>query len=197
MLLGGWTLLVCPLLQHESSGQNVKLVLDFVTQFCNIQTWPSKTEWAEFCTHTVHVWQLINTFKSVYSLKAPDPPTFSWMCTSASQLCRRRRKHIILLSPADCMKPLLLIFVPSSCSWYPEIEHWLPVPCCPAAWEWSAGVRTAGHYSVFRCAASYQCAGLTEAAALVNMPSARASSGGGEGDRIWRGRSTNSSKIKK
>lgn len=101
------------------------------------------------------------------------------MCTSASQLCRRRRKHIILLSPADCMKPLLLIFVPSSCSWYPEIERWLPVPCCPAAWEWSAGVRTAGHYSVFRCAASYQCAGLTEAAALVNMPSARASSGGG------------------
>lgn len=88
-------------------------------------------------------------------------------------------------------------FFSSSCSWYPEIERWLPVPCCPAAWEWSAGVRTAGHYSVFRCAASYQCAGLTEAAALVNMPSARASSGGWGGERIWRGRSTNSSKIKK
>ena len=45
-------------------------------------------------------------------------------------------------------------------------------------------MRTAGHYSVFRCAASYQCAGLTEAAALVNMPSARASSGGGMGVEV-------------
>lgn len=65
-----------------------------------------------------------------------------------------------------------------SCSRYPEIERWLPVPCCPAAWEWSAGVRTAGHYSVFRCAASYQCAGLTEAAALVNMPAPERPPGG-------------------
>lgn len=31
-------------------------------------------------------------------------------------------------------------------------------------------MRTAGHYSVLRCAAFYQRAGLTEAAALVNMP---------------------------
>lgn len=63
-------------------------------------------------------------------------------------------------------------------SWYPEIEHWLLVPCCPAAWEWSAGVRTAGHYSVFRCAASYQHGGLTEAAALVNTPAPERPPGG-------------------
>lgn len=55
-----------------------------------------------------------------------------------------------------------------SCLWYLEPGRWLLVPCRPAAQDWSADVRTAGHYSVFRCAASYQCPGLTEAAVRVN-----------------------------
>lgn len=97
------------------------------------------------------------------------------MC-SISQLCWCHSKHIILLSPSDCMNCFFSdIFC---CSRYPEIERWLPVPCRPAAWEWSAGMRTAGHYSVFRCAASYQRAGLTVAAALVNMPAPERPLGG-------------------
>lgn len=86
-------------------------------------------------------------------------------CVSISQLCWCQCKHIIHLPPADCTD--CSQFFPSQC---PETERWLPVPCCPAAWEWSAGTRTAGYYSVFRCTASYQHTGLTEAAALVNMP---------------------------
>lgn len=61
-------------------------------------------------------------------------------------------------------------------SW--RLEIWALIPPLQPPHPWSAGVRTAGHYSVLRCAASYQHADLTEAAALVNMPAPWESSRG-------------------
>lgn len=104
-------------------------------------------------------------------------------CVSISQLCWCQCKHIIHLPPADCTD-CSQFFSPSQC---PETERWLPIPCCPAAWEWSAGTRTAGYYSVFRCTASYQHTGLTEAAALVNMPTPECSPWGCWEVGVWGG----------
>lgn len=109
-------------------------------------------------------------------------------CVSISQLCWCQCKHIIHLPPADCTDCSQFFFPPSArrlsadCLSPAVLQHGVIM-------EWSAGTRTAGYYSVFRCTASYQHTGLTEAAALVNMPTPECSPWGcweGGVDRIWR-----------